>query len=251
MLFANRSDLTQGAQFTFSTLAKFGLQMHVQGKTEALYVPCKLELYNSADLSDVSIASSFVPFTPAFKYLGSQIHHSLSDAHDVQQRIASASAMFGSLKSTLCARHVQLKLKGKIYRSLVVSILLYGCEAWALTAELRWQLIAFHRRCVRRMNHVTLKHSEKHRISTASLEKKLGICDIASIIDDLCLRWAGHVARMDESRLPRRFLTSWVANKRRNGRPYKSTIHRIQDTIRLTGVHLDGWVVYAQDREAW
>ena len=101
------------------------------------------------------------------------------------------------------------------------------------------------------MNRVTLKHSEQHRISTASLEKKLGICDIASIIDDLCLRWAGHVARMDESRLPRRFLTSWVANKRRNGRPYKSTIHRIQDTIWLTGVHLDGWVEYAQDREAW
>ena len=58
------------------------------------------------------------------------------------------------------------------------------------------------------------------------------------IIDDLCLRWAGHVARMDEARLPRHFLTSWVHAKRRCGHPYKSTIHRIQDTIRLTGAHL-------------
>ena len=101
------------------------------------------------------------------------------------------------------------------------------------------------------MNRITLKHSEQHRISTASLEKKLGIHDIAGIIDDLCLRWAGHVARMSDSRLPRRFLTSWVPNNRRNGRPYKSTMHQIQDVIRLTGVNLGNWVEYAQDRDAW
>ena len=56
---------------------------------------------------------------------------------------------------------------------------------------------------------------------------------------------------MDEARLPRRFLTSWVHAKRRTGRPYKSTIHRIQDTIRLTGAHLKNWVELAQDRGSW
>ena len=75
------------------------------------------------------------------------------------------------------------------------------------------------------------------RISTASLEDKIGISSISRIIDDLCLRWAGHVARMDEARLPRGFLTSWVHANRRIDRPYKSTIHRIEDTIRLTGTH--------------
>ena len=101
------------------------------------------------------------------------------------------------------------------------------------------------------MHRITLEHTQKHQISTASLEEKLGISGIAGIIDDLCLRWAGHVARMDEARLPRRFLTSWVHAKRRTGRPYKSTIHRIQDTIRLTGAHLKNWVELAQDRGSW
>ena len=87
--------------------------------------------------------------------------------------------MFGSLKSTLCARQVKLTLKGKIYRTLVVSILLYGCEAWALTAETRRMLVSFHGQCVRRMHRITLEHTQKHQISTASLEEKLGISGIA------------------------------------------------------------------------
>ena len=81
--------------------------------------------------------------------------------------------------------------------------------------------------------------TQKHWIPTASLEEKLGISRIAGIIDGLCLCWARHVAQMDEAQLPRRFLTSWVHAKRRTSRPYKSTIHHIEDTIRLTGAHLN------------
>ena len=76
-----------------------------------------------------------------------------------RSNLCAAGAMFGSLKSTLCARQVKLTLKGKIYRTLVVSILLYGCESWALTAETRRMLVSFHRRCVRRMHRITLKHT--------------------------------------------------------------------------------------------
>ena len=65
------------------------------------------------------------------------------------------------------------------------------------------------------------------------------------------MRWAGHVARMPESRLLRRFLTSWVRAKRRIGRPYLSTAHCIKDTIRRAGVDTDNWVAVASNREVW
>ena len=111
LLFANRTDLTEGAIL----VAGFGLQMHIQGKTEAMYIPCRLEQYNLADTSNVSIATGFIPFAAVFWYVGTHMHHSLSDLHDVQHRITSAGAMFGSLKGTLCARKAKLTLKGKIY----------------------------------------------------------------------------------------------------------------------------------------
>ena len=41
------------------------------------------------------------------------------------------------------------RTRGKIYNSLVLGILLYGCESWVLTEMLRATLEAFHNPCVR------------------------------------------------------------------------------------------------------
>ena len=86
---------------------------------------------------------------------------------------------------------------------------------------------------------------------TATPEGKLGIRSIQATIDNLRMRWAGHVARMPETRLPRRFLTSWVRAKCRPGRPNFSTVQCISDTIQRAGIDISKWVDYAGDREAW
>jgi len=44
-----------------------------------------------------------------------------------------------------------LASEGKLYRCLVLGVLLYGCESWVLTSKLRQRLSAFHKRCVRAM----------------------------------------------------------------------------------------------------
>jgi hypothetical protein len=41
--------------------------------------------------------------------------------------------------------------KGKLYSTLVLNLLLYGCKNWVLTAPLRHRLNTFHNRCVRAM----------------------------------------------------------------------------------------------------
>ena len=101
------------------------------------------------------------------------------------------------------------------------------------------------------MNRITLEQTEQFRITTASLEKKLGIRGIQAILDDRCLRWAGHVARMPEQRAPRRLLTSWVRAKRPTGRPQMSIAHCIRDTIKRAGLNLNTWVEVAEDRDHW
>ncbi|KAJ4435454.1 hypothetical protein ANN_18069 [Periplaneta americana] len=65
------------------------------------------------------------------------------------------------------------------------------------------------------------------------------------------LRWAGHVARMGESRNAYRVLVGWPAGKRPLGRPRR----RWEDNIKmvLRGVGYDGrdWINLAQDRDQW
>ena len=63
--------------------------------------------------------------------------------------------------------------------------------------------------------------------------------------------WVGHVARMSDGRLPRRFLTAWIRAKRPIGRPRLSTAHCISDTIRRAELNVKDWVHLAQDRSNW
>ena len=62
---------------------------------------------------------------------------------------------------------------------------------------------------------MTRKHTWKHHISTEDLMHRLGLDAADFYVARRQLGWAGHVARMDFSRLPRRMLSCWVAHKRR------------------------------------
>ena len=53
------------------------------------------------------------------------------------------------------------------------------------------------------------------------------------------------------SRLPRRFLTSWVRAKRPIGRPRLSTAHCISDTIHRADLDTKNWVHLANNRDEW
>ena len=65
------------------------------------------------------------------------------------------------------------------------------------------------------------------------------------------LRWAGHVARMEETRSAFKMLTGKPKGKRPLGRPR----HRWEDNIRMDlediGINAENWVDSAQDRDYW
>ena len=54
------------------------------------------------------------------------------------------------------------------------------------------------------------------------------------------LRWAGHVARMSEARLPKLFLSAWVYNARPNGRPQYTFGHALnRHVVRAFDAYLE------------
>ena len=59
-----------------------------------------------------------VTFTRHFKYLVSYIYYNLRDDHDVDSRIAAASASMGSLSSYLSDKSVDLKSKYLIFAAI-------------------------------------------------------------------------------------------------------------------------------------
>ena len=175
-----------------------------------------------------------------------------SDATDVDSRIEAAGKAFGALRGcVLSSTHINMTAKRVVYEVLILAILLYGAESWSVTEEMLRRLRVFHARCVRAMCRVSRKHTWEHHISTAQLERRLGLDPIDIYISRRQLRWLGHVRRMDYERLPRRMLSSWVACTRPRGAPpmtYGRSIGRALDDF-----HIDRrtWMDLAADRSAW
>ena len=70
---------------------------------------------------------------PEFTYLGSTISSNGCIDDEIQRRMAKASASFGRLRQTLWNNHhVSMRVKGKIYRAIVLSTLLCEVEAWTV-----------------------------------------------------------------------------------------------------------------------
>ena len=64
------------------------------------------------------------------------------------------------------------------FETLILNILLYGADSWSTTEAMRQRLRVFHARCVRGMCRVSRKHTWAHHISTAELERRLGVDSI-------------------------------------------------------------------------
>ena len=87
-----------------------------------------------------------------------------------------------------------------MYRALVVSVLLYGSEAWATTLADRRRLdVFFDMRCQSRL----LRVFWQQHISNHSIRERTKQPTVSSILRQRRLRWFGHLHRMPSS-LPAR-----------------------------------------------
>jgi hypothetical protein len=155
LLFETRADLKLGARLLKQHLTRFGLVMHCGkmspdgavaklSKTEAVFYPQAGYTPTPNDTLPLQIDEAFgivVTFTQQFRYLGAISSSSLSDDDEIAQRLRSTAAARLSaemgVRPKLRLRSLPLASKGKLHSTLVLNLLLYGCENWVLTAPLR------------------------------------------------------------------------------------------------------------------
>ena len=172
----------------------------------------------------------------AFKYLGSVIVPSLKDDIDVANRTCQAAKAFGALcKPIFKSTDLSARAKGVIYSAYVLSLLLYGSEAWALRKDLMHQLSTFHNRCLRRIAGINRRMQHFEHISSAQVAERVGLRTLQSHLDERLLRWAGHLAREPATRLTRCLLFAWAPRAdgvlRAEGRPQMTAAARLDTVI--------------------
>ena len=84
-----------------------------------------------------------------------------------------------------------MKVKGKVYRTCVQRVMVYGSETWPMKAEDVQRLERTERMMVRWMCGVRVKN----RISSEELNGRLGIVKIMEIVRRGRLRWFRHLER--------------------------------------------------------
>jgi hypothetical protein len=259
IIFSSRDELVKVAKVLYDHLRKFGLTMHTgvggaESKTKAMYFPGPSQEYSDGDVSVISLGGDkTITFTEEMIYLGSVIVPSLRSDNDVGRRIMLARRAMGILRPSFRRSDLALRVKGKMYVALVLSILMYGSECWTMTEELMKELRTFHNSNVRSMCKVNMSNTQKHHISSSTLYKRLNIQPIDCYFHRRILRWAGHVSRMPLHRLPRKLLTSWSTDSRLAQRSQMSWGLSFENILTTLGIPVKfcEWKKLAADRPKW
>ena len=149
---------------------------------------------------------------------------------EIKSRLKSGNACYHSVQNILSSSLLSKNLKIKIYRTIILPVVLHGCETWSLTLRKERRLRVFENRVLRRIfgpkrDEVT----REWRKLRDELNDLYSSPNIVRVIKSRRIRWAGHVARMGERRGGYRVLVRKPEGKRPLGRPRR----RWKDNINL------------------
>ena len=184
-----------------------------------------------------------------FTYLGCTISSDARIDKEVDNRLAKASSAFGRLHSRVWNnKHLKKATKISVYRAVVLTTLLYGSESWVTYRHHLRLLERFHQRCLRSILNI---HWSDY-ITNVEVLQQAGITSVEAMLMKTQLRWAGHVSRMEDHRLPKIVLYGELSTGHRDrGAPKK----RYKDSLKksLSTCHIDHrqWSALAADRGAW
>ena len=110
--------------------------------------------------------------------------------------------------------YISLGSKMKLMRSLVISIFLYACESWTLTAELEKRTQAFEMRCYRKLLNILYKDHVTDEEVRRKTQTAIGEYDeLLTLVKKRKIRWFGHVSR--SSGLAKTILQGTVKGKKK------------------------------------
>ena len=104
------------------------------------------------------------------------------------------------MQKLLSSRLVSKNLKIKIYRTVILPVVLYGCETWPLTLREERKLRMFKNRVWRRIFGPRRDEvmGEWRRLHNKELNDLYSSPNIVRLIKSIKMRLAGHVARVGE-----------------------------------------------------
>jgi hypothetical protein len=169
----------------------------------------------------VKIDNNSIERLEEFKYLGMTLTDQNTIQEEIKSRLKLGNACYYSVQDLLSSRLLSKNLKIKIYRIIILPVVLYGRETSSPTLMEEGGLRVFQNRVLRRVlgpkrDEVT---GEWRKLHNEELNDLYSLPNIVRVLKSRRMRWAGHVAHMEEVRGMHRVLVGKPEGKRPLGRP--------------------------------
>ena len=110
-----------------------------------IHIVCTVHKSDYVSYTDVSI------YMPPFYGLFYISLHQNYIPKEIKSRLRAGNACYYSVQNLLSSRLPSKNLKIKIYRTLILPVVLYGCETWSLTLREERKLRVFENMVLRRI----------------------------------------------------------------------------------------------------
>jgi hypothetical protein len=167
-----------------------------------------------------------------------------NDIHDeIKRRLNSGNACYYSVQNLLSSCLIPRNLKIKLYKTVILPVILYGCETWSLTLREEHRLRVFENRVLSRIFGPKREEDRLWRkLHNDELHSLYSSPNIVKVIKSRRTRWAGHVAHMGEGKGVYMVLVGRHKGNRPLGRPRYRSFNSCYVGPCLHSMVLDLWM---------
>jgi hypothetical protein len=106
---------------------------------------------NAGQNREIKTANSSFENVSQFKYLGTTVTNQNLIQEEIKRRLNFGNACCHSVQNLSSSRLLSKNVKVKIYKTIILPVVLYGCETWSLTVREEQKLRVFEKRVLRRI----------------------------------------------------------------------------------------------------
>jgi hypothetical protein len=188
-----------------------------------------------------------------FGDLGSTLTDQNSIHEEIRSRLNSGNACYHAVQNLFSSRLLSKNVKIKIYKTIILPVVLYGCETLSLKLREEHRLRMFENRMLRRIfgpkrDELTGDWRKLHKEELHGLYSSPSI---VRVIKARRMRWARHVARMGEVKGAYNILVGRPEGRRPLGKPRRRWEDNIKMDLRQIGFGYVDWIHLSQDRDRW